>query len=354
MFKYQETQYYLSHEEKRRYFDLHVITSNSEFEHLFKELLPQKYKTGGIWRGSPESAYKLYNTFQRENSCLEEPIDDVLGFVKLLAQEFDIWDSKKITSKFFKNLGKEQVPLYSKLSFLRHCGIPSPLLDWTRDTDIALFFATNNFNRRTTKVISDTELSDYFSIYFMDKEHCYYQYNSKVSSEYFKSNSLESLEKRYHFFKLILPRRKKANSIFNNEKFIYEHIKCNPIQRISDECNDFVNHSTMTNLNIKAQNGLFILNMHPSLALEEAILDRASKMSNNDYLLKQAYDNHIRNFSCFDIHKKFIPQISENLKSKDINVIDNSSIVVDIQEFKQCLSFEKLVHSMRIKNRSHL
>lgn len=346
MFKYQEKQYYKSHDEKMRYFDLHVITSNSEFENLFKELLPQKYKKGGIWRGTQESAYKLYNTFQRENICLEEPIEDVLGFVKLLAQEFDVWDSRKITLKFFKNFGKDLVPLYSKLSILRHYGVPSPLLDWTRNPNVALHFATNEI--RVDKNTDNESINSYFSIYFLDKQHPYYQYNSKVGAELYELNTLRNIIQRYRTFNRAFASREEVNALFNSEKFVFNHLLANPIQRISDEQGDYVNHLTLTNLNITAQNGLFIINMDPLLPLEEAIINRASKMAYNDYLFKLGFDNHIQNFTCFDIHKKFIPQICENLKSKNVNVAENN-ILFDFNRLKQDLNFDKLVHSLNKK-----
>jgi hypothetical protein len=347
MFKYQKKQYYTDHAEKRRYFDLHVITSNSEFEYLFKELLPQKYKKGGIWRGTSESAYKLYNTFQRENICQEEPIDDVLEFVKLLAQEFDVWDSRKITMKFFKNFGKEQVPLYSKLSILRHYGIPSPLLDWTRNPNVALHFATNEIKVDTHTNID--QLNNYFSIYFLDKQHPYYQYNSKVGAELYESNTLRNIILRYKTFNRVFATREKVNALFNSEKFVYDHLVANPIQRISDEDGDYVNHLTLTNLNITAQDGLFIINMNPLLPLEEAILDRARQMAYNDiYLFDHFYKNHINNFTCIDIHKKFIPKICESLKSENVNVTGNN-ILFDFNQLKQDLSFDKLVKAMKQK-----
>lgn len=346
MFKYQEKQYYTSHAEKRQYFDLHVITSNSEFEYLFKELLPQKFKKG-IWRGTSESAYKLYNTFQRESICLEEPLVDVLEFVKLLAQEFDVWDSRKITLKFFKNFGKERVTLFSKLSILRHYGVPSPLLDWTRNPNVALHFATNEI--KVDKNIDIDPINSYFSIYFLDKEHPYYQYNSKVGTELYESNTLRNIIQRYRTFNRIFATREEVNALFNSEKFVYDHLLANPIQRISDEQGDYVNHLTLTNLNITAQDGLFILNMHPLLSLEEAILDRARQMANKDiYLFDHFYKNHIRNFTCIDIHKKFIPEICENLKSENVNVTGNN-VLFDFSQLKQDLSFGKLENAIKRK-----
>jgi len=314
------SQTYKNHEEKKKYFSLKIIDDENKFKELFEFILPQKYKQGGIWRGLPESSYKLYSTFQRENLQIKNPIKDAFGFVEQLERQFDIWDSKNIVQKFFNNFGIDKVPLYSKLSILRHYGVPSPLLDWTRNPNVAFHFSAKNI---ATNVV-EGELRDYFSIYFIDKEHPFYKYNSKVGAELFESNTLKNIIERYKIYKCLFPSRKKVNSIFNSPEDIYKHIIEHPIQRISDEQGDYVNHLTLTNLNITAQDGLFILNMDPLLPLEEAIIDRTKQLAPNSFIFEEAYKRHVQNFICFEIHKKFIPQICQSLKSDDVNIIENN------------------------------
>jgi hypothetical protein len=340
---HQKLTQYQNFDEKKVFFTQIRVDTKGDFDLLFKKLLPEKWKKGGIWRGLPESSFKLYNTFQRENLQIKEPIKDVFGFVKHLEEQFDIWDSKGIVQRFFMNFGIEQVTLYSKLSILRHYGVPSPFLDWTRNPNVAFYFAMKN---DTTNVFKEV-LGEYFSIYFIDKEHPFYKYNSKVGAELFESNTLQNVIKRYKIFKHLFLSRKKVNEMFNSNEFIYKHIITNPIQRISDEFGDYVNHQTLTNLNITAQNGLFILNMNPIMPLEEAILDRAKKMSFYDsYLFSEAYKRHLYNFTCFDIHKKFIPQICQVLESEKVNVRENN-VIFDFNRLQQDLSFESLIKSLQ-------
>lgn len=47
--------HYQNLEEKKNFFTQITIESESDFELLFKELLPIKLKEGGIWRGLSES-----------------------------------------------------------------------------------------------------------------------------------------------------------------------------------------------------------------------------------------------------------------------------------------------------------
>ncbi len=332
-------QYYNNHTEKKQYFTLHVIESDSDFRNLFKELLPSKYKRAGIWRGTQESSFKLYNTFQRENLQIKEPVLNVLEYIRQLEIKFDAWDSKNIVPKFFRNFGIDHIPLYAKLSILRHYGVPLPLLDWTRNPNVAMYFATQS-NKVATK---KRNLEDYFSIYFIDKEHPFYQFNSKLGAELYESNSLSNIGNRHKIFGHFFASRKKVNSMFNSSKFIYKSMNDHPIQRISDEEGDHVNHLTLSNFNITAQNGLFVLNMHPKLPLEEAILHRAKMFAPSNSFFQEAYRRHKQNFICFDIHKKFIPEIRKMLQSENVNVTEHN-IHLDFNQLKKDLSFESLIN----------
>lgn len=331
-------EYYNSHNEKRQYFTLHVIKSESDFKTLFKELLPSKSERGGIWRGTQESAFKLYNTFQQKNLNVESPVLNVMEYIKKIELEFDAWDSKNIVPKFFRNFGIEFVPLYAKLSILRHYGIPLPLLDWTRNPNVAMYFAART-NQATE---SKSNLQDYFSIYFIDKEHPFYKFNSKLGAELYESNSFINIRERHKIFGHFFLSKNEVNLMFNSPNFIYKSISDHPIQRISDEEGDFVNHLTLTNLNITAQNGLFVLNMHPKLPLEEAILHRAKMFAPNDSFYQEGYRRHKKNFICFDIHKKFIPEIQKKLNSKNFNVTKDN-VLFDFNQLQKDLNFEKII-----------
>ena len=336
-------QYYKSHEEKKQSFNLIVINTDSQFDHLFRDLLPEKFNKGGIWRGITESKYKLYNTFQRENLESESPISDVVGFVKGLNKQFQVWDKKYVVQEFFQNFGIYSVPLFAKLSILRHYGIPSPLLDWSKNPNVAFYFATDICNYSTKK-----DLDNYFSLYFFDKEHPYYQFNSKQGVELFESNQIKNIIKRYKLYKSLFPSKRKLNSIFNNYKNIYDSINDFPIQRISDEEGDIINHCTMSNLNIVAQSGLFILNAHPTLPLEDAIIERIKQLSINDSLIREAKEKHRKNFVCFDIHKKFIPKIKKVLDSESVNIRE-VNIFPDFNLIKNDLSFDFIAESCKLR-----
>ena len=82
--------------------------------------------------------------------------------------------------------------------------------------------------------------------------------------------------------------------------------------------------------------------MHSNLPLEEAILSRAKSMAPNSYYYQEAYNRHRNNFICFDIHKRFIPEIQENLESRNVNVTTNN-VLFDFNNLKNDFNFKNII-----------
>lgn len=338
---------YNNQEEKKGFFSLKIIDTDEQLCNLMKTLPKSYHEKEGIWRGLPESSYKLYNSLQRENlgsknlNSIENVIKAIVNSTNLLVN----WN-KGLIIKYFSNYGIEEVPIYAKLSILQHFGCETPLLDWTRNPNVALFFATLSQSKSQIK----NSIDNYFSIYFIKKEHPYYNFNSKTGYKFFTSKNPKIVLIRFKEFKKIRFSKSFINNYFNDNKSLLDSIYKFPIQRIDDEEREYINHYTKSNYNISAQEGLFILNADPYLPLEKSIIQRINDLSKLNLEPKIDISNalvgNLQNFICYDIHKKFIPQIKQALYSESINKTDKT-MFPDLNRLKDEITFEKITQNIR-------
>lgn len=135
----------------------HKIENLSELQEFMKETDGKKGSKKYAYRGMVDARYKIYSSFQREwignglksvykgsyKDCIDAMIQRILG--------------NKTLDDYYKAL--KVVPNdWNALCFLQHYGAPTPLVDFTYNIDVALWFATEQGN----------DDCDYFSIIRID------------------------------------------------------------------------------------------------------------------------------------------------------------------------------------------
>lgn len=101
-----------------------------------------------VFRGQSNATWALDSTLQRvrgRGTYIKEYYDMILS-KKPMIQSLSgrIWDDfvGNPTEEFWEAMRNDRhPPLYDYMVYLRHCGFPSPLLDWSVSPYVALFFA---------------------------------------------------------------------------------------------------------------------------------------------------------------------------------------------------------------------
>lgn len=366
---------YNNQEEKREFFSLEIIDTIDQLNEFMRVSFLNHQKEEGIWRGLPESRFKLYNSLQRKNilSNKLKSVEGVLNYIEGSSNRLAQWNKSLILKYLNENHKIEILPIYAALSILQHYECETPLLDWTRNPNVALYFATKNEGdyekKKSNKVFNlirsllgsrkFEDIDNYFSIYLFKEEHPYYRLNSKTGYNEIYGSEKENVyvQKAVKFVIdhggdeiLQQEAEKKAKKEYvqkalNDPDLILGNIENCPIQLIEDRHNDS-SQLLNINYNINAQNGLFVINADPLMPLEEAIFGRINFLAKNgDLSVDIAKSIQKENFICYDIHKKFISKIVNDLKSKKVNVTKDT-MFPDFNKLKDEITFEKITENI--------
>lgn len=242
-----------------------------------------------IYRGLTEAKYKLLTSSQRiwlsneMNQWAKKPylhfISDLVKNAKsnhLIKKVFDLHNYSDSEREF---------PI---LSLLQHYGAPTPLMDWTYNSNVAFYFATDGL---TKKESPKQDIDDYFSVYRIDRT------EYKKTKEFL--NIIDFIDGAYpeilSFKDFGSNGDNGGNSIFYISDFERKGESIGAVKPFAKLLIRTTKPLTSVyNQNIIPQEGMFVFNPYSSKPLEDIF---------NVNLNKPNWNLALRPFDCFNIHK---------------------------------------------------
>lgn len=144
-----DTPKYNTFDEKSKHFNIVKIDNIDDFKSFYEKQKLLK----GVYRGVSSSLYKIYTSKQREYFNSTSNKDYIASLKK-----------NKYIQEFFRfaNIPKTELTYYS---ILQHYGKPTPLIDFSYNFSVALFFAMERISR--TQSTNSTGFDNYFSLFFI-------------------------------------------------------------------------------------------------------------------------------------------------------------------------------------------
>ncbi len=316
----QSLEQYISLEDKDEIFADHkIINTKTQLDELIEEL--NKYTTTRktqkfLFRGVSEAKYKLYTSFQR--LWIEHDIEKLsLDHIDRIALMISHCNEKNhIFYKYFKRLGVICNDWFI-LSFLQHYGAATPLLDFSRDPYVALFFACDNISY----TCSNREIDHYISIYYYKAVDVanqlapsIYKIATKKAENYTTYAGLKFWQTDLSFKKIssehqvcIIPAYSNLSAINNINKVL-------------------ITEYTVSNLNSTVQNGEFICNIDSVKPLENVLIRHDKKYINCIDIHKGLVDYIIKQYlggSIFDARLKYYPNEIDIAKQAQLQMLSN-------------------------------
>ena len=147
---------YCDFTEKNSICDCTQVNTPSEFNLAIKSL-----SGDFIYRGMREAKWKNYTSGQREWITKKMYIKQ-RSYNSFINKLLSIIKKQKVLCDYLNSIGVYPNDLYF-LSLMQHYGCPTPLLDFTHNLDVALYFAFENMQWTP----SSNEIENYVSVYYV-------------------------------------------------------------------------------------------------------------------------------------------------------------------------------------------
>ena len=282
-----------------------IINEKSQLDKWFVEVVDEeesqseKDATAMIYRGMIEAKYKLLTSAQRvwvsnemsqwANKSYLEFISDLVSNAKknnLIKKVFDLYNYSDKEREF---------PI---LSLLQHYGAPTPLVDWTYNSNVAFFFATDGLTKNENL---KEEIDNYFSIYRINKGHYKREFLNII--DFLPDDKYPEILTFKDFGEDNGNVNSNSNNVFYISDFERKGVSAGDKKglpqlmiRTPKPLTSVYNH------NIIPQEGLFIFNPFHSKTIEE-IFNQNGEGSN---LILQPFD-------CFNIHKDLVEYLKRKI-----------------------------------------
>jgi len=269
--------------------------SESEVKAWLEEISAGDYGKGFAFRGVKLASYMLFTSLQREwiTRSLKDrftdhhlPVRELLNAARRMSAEYGGGVPQEI-----KCIEPEDE--LGLLSFLQHYECPTPLLDFTSDIRVALYFATE----RSSALAAPAYLDNYFSIY--------------TFSEEIIALMNGGLEKSWH--KHVETRFMDARRIFKSYKVIgaQDTLIFHPERHDKVYGKDII--PLWNSPRIQVQKGLFASNSTADVPFPEAVQAFVNRKTDNAVMR-----NSIKSWiNSINIHRDYAPMVVEWLERQD-------------------------------------
>ena len=300
--------------QKEAFFETTNISTHKEFDDFYDEIKTKDL----LYRGIYEAKYKIYTSAQRE-WITNEYSKQGISFIQFIQSIISNIRKRTILSQYYKSLNIHENDLLY-ISLLQHFGAPSPLLDFTHNLNIALYFALDGLKVAS----SNNDIDNYFSLYILDRN----RYgNQLVDIVTMLSNGRESGIKMLKEFMDLNPNQPVDYSLLKHideyTKWIKDDgtneglckIDCgfldNPLKSKTFPMYETNEILYWSNINLIAQEGCFVFYSKENAPLEQYF------GVDNEFLPK---------LKCVNIHKS----LAEYIKNKYLKSISRLDIYPDI------------------------
>lgn len=267
------------------------ITTGGHFDNWYETSKKDYDRSNFIFRGATEANHKLYTSSQRlmihrdlvrfEITKLKE---HYFTFLMTLLQGAKEWNSK-LVPRFYMNSGMT-LNDFALFSLMQHYGVPTPLLDFTTDLDVAIYFAF----RGTDLTPSNDLTKNFVSIYIIDLDANKLDLSDPIGQD---------LASVYPLKKLIL-----FAEVENDH---------------DEKVNPYRSRYTNTNFNIINQKGVFLFNYHPYMPINVGTPRKIDPTPDLPYI------------TCIDIHKSIKERALNKMAA---NGIYDDFLFADFNKFK--------------------